>query len=740
LIAAACVNSDVSSPPAGLEAPVLERMTCSVQMADASLRCAQSGGGANKSLTLGGPGTYVQVFPSNGSYASGVLQADVSIRNLTSQLLGTSDGSTVTGVKAFIATGPTVTSGTGVVTVNNADGTGTFTAANQSYWNYNEILDAYSGTSSPKTWKFNAPATVNNFTFTVLISAAAPAESGVLRWVPERGTLLFANAVFPIDANNVFACGNSECYRSTPQGWLPMGGRTLGDSVNFTVSILAMGGTSANDLWAGGGSGGISHFDGRKWSNTPVDTGGQINAITAIAANDVYAVGLSKAKIYHYDGNAWSSVFTMTTSGGTEVRALNANDVWVAGVVNLYHWNGSTWSTIAMPSGQFARGLWVVADNDIWVGTTAGKMYHFDGATFTAVTTPSTQAPWGFVGFGANDIYTATGTNEIWHWDGASWTLRATVPTTQVGHSFYALSATSMYLAGYNGTGQVHQFDGTNVTTTNTALPNLQGVWGTSASNIYAVGTSGFILHNSGTGWVTEASGTSGTINTVRGANSGDVWAVGALGTAALRRTNGTWTSVTKATGRTLHGLYAANTNAVFAVGDTGTIEAWTGTSWTSQASGFVGTLRGIAGVSPLDVYAVGDSGKILHYNGSVWSTVTTAATSTNMQLTGVWVNSSNDILVAGTQAGLRILLKYNGSTWTNQANLLQGPGAATCVGGSGATVIWLGGGAAGLLHYDGTSWTNIGTGFGGSTCPWSTSATNVYAVGSNGVILHGIR
>ena len=52
------------------------------------------------------------------------------------QPMGTPDGSTVTGLKVFFHDGPTVTGGTGAVSVSNADGTGTFSGSGQSYFEY----------------------------------------------------------------------------------------------------------------------------------------------------------------------------------------------------------------------------------------------------------------------------------------------------------------------------------------------------------------------------------------------------------------------------------------------------------------------------------------------------------------------------------------------------------------------------------------------------------------------------
>ncbi|HEX8243299.1 MAG TPA: hypothetical protein VF541_07380, partial [Longimicrobium sp.] len=105
-----------------------------------------------------------------------VLRSEVTLQNLAQQAMGTADGTTVAGTRVFFASGPTVTAGTGTVTLANADGTGVFTASNQPYFLYAEILSPYQ-VSAPKTWRFNVPNTVNRFTFAVYVSAPMADEA-----------------------------------------------------------------------------------------------------------------------------------------------------------------------------------------------------------------------------------------------------------------------------------------------------------------------------------------------------------------------------------------------------------------------------------------------------------------------------------------------------------------------------------------------------------------------------------
>ena len=127
---------------------------------------------------FGGQNTYVKLTSSNVSYDSGteIFQFDVTVQNLLNEAMGTPDGTTVdtAGVKIFFAQGPTVTAGTGTITVANPDGVGTFSGSNQPYFKYAGIL-AKNQLSSAETWQLNVPATVDAFSFTLYVATTTQA-------------------------------------------------------------------------------------------------------------------------------------------------------------------------------------------------------------------------------------------------------------------------------------------------------------------------------------------------------------------------------------------------------------------------------------------------------------------------------------------------------------------------------------------------------------------------------------
>jgi hypothetical protein len=184
LALAACVDSGepLRPGPAGPEHPAaLVSVTCTASTQSRTVRCGEATlppGAAG--LIVGGQNTYVTLASGNVAVTADTFAFDVTVQNLIRQPLGTTDGSTPdpAGVRVFFASGPTSTSG-GSIDVANPDGTGTFTAANQPYFQYAGPLVQDSATVA-KRWKLQFTPEVTSFTFTVYVSAAVVYPDGYI--------------------------------------------------------------------------------------------------------------------------------------------------------------------------------------------------------------------------------------------------------------------------------------------------------------------------------------------------------------------------------------------------------------------------------------------------------------------------------------------------------------------------------------------------------------------------------
>jgi len=177
---AAC-SDHITSAPARVLGSSDRVVTCQGDVGARTLSCGMSSApaavaspsGFSADLIVGGQNTDVLLKSTNVRYdpATQIFQADVTVQNLMTPTFGTPDGNSVSGVKVFFHAGPSVVSGSGAVTVANADGAGTFTGTNQPYFLYNQSLPT-GQVSTAKTWQWAVPTTVGRFTFEVLVDAA----------------------------------------------------------------------------------------------------------------------------------------------------------------------------------------------------------------------------------------------------------------------------------------------------------------------------------------------------------------------------------------------------------------------------------------------------------------------------------------------------------------------------------------------------------------------------------------
>jgi hypothetical protein len=253
----------------------------------------------------------------------------------------------------------------------------------------------------------------------------------------------------------------------------------------------------------------------------------------------------------------------------------------------------------------------------------------------------------------------------------------------------------------------------------------LYGVWGSSSSDVFAVGAAGTVLHCDGSTWSGMTSGTTNSLSGVWGSSSSNVFAVG----GTILHYDGTaWSPMTSGTTNYLHDVWGSSSSDVFATGNDGTILHCDGTAWSAMTSGTTNNLFGVWGSSSSDVFAVGEKGTILHYDGSAWSAMISGTT---LYFNAVWGNSSSDVFAA---TGSSAILHYDGSTWTTMTGG-NGGGLQGLWGISSYDVFAVG---DGILHYDGFAWTVMSSDTTKLTLAiWGSSSSDVYAVGGYGTILH---
>jgi hypothetical protein len=287
---------------------------------------------------------------------------------------------------------------------------------------------------------------------------------------------------------------------------------------------------------------------------------------------------------------------------------------------------------------------------------------------------------------------------------------------------------------------------------------NLTAVWGSSPSDIFAVGADGMILHYDGQAWSTMTSGTFKHLSGIWGSSPSDVFAVGEDGTI-LHYDGKSWTTMDSSNTNWLYGIWGTSSKDVFVGGPKSNLH-YDGTTWNSSLS-VTDWPNSLWGSSSSDVFAVCLGGVILHYDGTTWSSmltamlpVTTTKTTADKTTTpttfttvnnpfllydfyGVWGSSPSDVFAVGGAhyTGKAIILHYDGKIWTT----VNVGGADELYGlwGSSTSNIFAVGFTGTVLHFDGKVWSRMTS---GTTYDlhgvWGSSPSDVFAVGNGGTIL----
>ena len=216
LAAAACGDRgpvNVTQPAAApAPTPVLvASVRCTADVRSHAVSCARGDlpATARGYIIVGGQHQFVDVTSSNVTYdGTSAFGFDITVKNLIAQAMATTDGVSpdANGVRVFFATGPSVTGGTGNASVGNADGTNTFTATNQPYFQYagtdlggDGILSS-NETSGAKHWVLNIDNTVTTFAFTLFVATEVQFPNGYIQVTPGTQKIFAGDSVTMLDS------------------------------------------------------------------------------------------------------------------------------------------------------------------------------------------------------------------------------------------------------------------------------------------------------------------------------------------------------------------------------------------------------------------------------------------------------------------------------------------------------------------------------------------------------------
>lgn len=203
-----------------------------------------------------------------------------------------------------------------------------------------------------------------------------------------------------------------------------------------------------------------------------------------------------------------------------------------------------TWRALPMPSAtKVLNGIWGSGPDNIFIVGSAGTLLHMTdkrSATGAWAVTQSatTQTLHGVWGSGAKDVMAAGESGALVWYNGHTWSSQTSGTTTNL-RALWGSGLDNIYAPGEKSVLQHNARDITpnkwTAVTLGTGEFTILGAWGTSAKDVFMVGTKGTIVHHDGTAWKAMTSGTNYPIEDVWDSGTGHQFAVGLLGTALYR-------------------------------------------------------------------------------------------------------------------------------------------------------------------------------------------------------------
>jgi hypothetical protein len=542
---------------------------------------------------------------------------------------------------------------------------------------------------------------------------------------------------------NIVAVGNGgDVARWTGTTW------SLAAS-GITTDLYAVAGVASDDLWVVGGAyyaGQAAHWNGTTWQVYTPGTAG-LHSVSAAASDDVW-MGSENGEIVHWDGSA----LTVLRTGIGSVNGLFAaghNDVWaIVEPSNLLHWDGIGWTGIEIDTyPDELRSLAGSGPDDIWAVGHQTLHYHnkiwsrlepAETGPIQAIAVPSAghavlagAAVWRYQGNGWGRSLTpgafyaigATGPTErfavgdlglVYRWDGTNW--------HRIQFAGLVSAVWGRYFVGKAGA--IGRWDGAAIVPMSSGTTShLHGVWGTSDSDVYAVGDAGTTLHYDGSAWTPMTLPVTPrpplTLLAVGGTSATDVYAVGydADSLGEILHWDGIgWTDIHPGTYGLL-AVWARDPDDVF-VTDGASVVHWDGAAWTDLNAGNTGAVRSITGDNSA-VYIADGTNQVRRWNGTAWSVITLPVVTY-----AIWQTQPGQLLAAGERLSI---YDYDGTAhWEAGADA---PASSEVIWVDAPDDVWSRTAFTYTLnHFDGLVWAkdpHVGA-------VWGTGRDDVFIVGTS--------
>ncbi len=337
-----------------------------------------------------------------------------------------------------------------------------------------------------------------------------------------------------------------------------------------------------------------------EWINLSVATDSDLRGLWGSSATDIYAVGGYDTTVLLYNGMRWSDQEEFLPDAATaDIHAVwgsTSKNVFIVGGWGYYginrghilqHNNKKTWKVLTKPPNAYRawinelRGVWGTSKKDYyvvgernfavskqkWIGPLIryNERNHFEPDNPRQYTENSTL--YDIWGSSPSDVYTVgTALEEV-----------CVAAERRCAARKRICREECIEYAAYDYTNIMH-YDGNNWTLIETGVDaDLYSVWGSSANDVFAVGTSGTILHYDGNSWTQMSSTTENDLNALWGFAADNVYAVGDNGTV-LNYDGNAWSAIERPTSENLNAIWGPSDDRIYIAGNNGTLILYTRT------------------------------------------------------------------------------------------------------------------------------------------------------------------
>jgi photosystem II stability/assembly factor-like uncharacterized protein len=280
------------------------------------------------------------------------------------------------------------------------------------------------------------------------------------------------------------------------------------------------------------------HSAEARWEIQSAPTTDQLRAVSGYAENRILAVG-NYGTILLYNGTEWKNISGITEKTLYGVWWASKNEAFAVGDKGLIlHFNGADWALMDSGTTQRLRTIWGASRSDVFAVGESGTILHYDGNSWKKMTSPTPLTIQGIWGNSATDVYAVGGASAsdtttgsfIIHYDGRQWKTQAELITPQRFHDVWG-DGDTVFTAGEAGAIFSSDTAGAQWTEMNSkTVETFRGLWGASATDVYAVGDYGTILRYDGTAWSPETSGTTLRLFSIWGSSKDSIYTVGDAG------------------------------------------------------------------------------------------------------------------------------------------------------------------------------------------------------------------